>query len=725
MHFRQFALGSTAFVALALAALMPAAAQTRDPAIKIGDSDLGGVVTGPNGPEAGVWVIAETTDLPTKFAKMVVTDDKGRYVLPQLPKANYKVWVRGYGLVDSPKTDSAPGKYLDLKATPAPNEAAAAQYYPAIYWFAMLKIPDKSQFPGSGPAPAGNGMAKNQHSQENWLDGIKSNGCVGCHQIGGNGTRVVPKEFNVFKTSAEAWERRIQSGQAMTSMTQQIGRFDTQVALANFGDWTDRIAKGETPFAKPERPQGVERNIVVTEWDWGREKMYMHDEISTDRRNPTVNANGKIYGSPEYSTDDLPVLDPVTNTRSSITVGVRDPKTESSKNDLMAPSAYWGEEPIWDSQTNTHNPMMDQKGRTWFTTRIRPTPNPAFCKAGSDHPSAKFFPLAGSGRQLSLWDPKANKFTLIDTCFGTHHVSFAEDANNTLWASSGGAGGGAVGWFNTKLFDETGDEQKAQGWTPIVIDTSGKGPSAPWTEPGKPQEPGKNMRLNAGFYGVSPAPDGSVWGSVRTFPGQIVRVWPGANPPQTAISEVYNVPWNVADPDKQGYGPRGMDVDRQNRVWVPLSSGHMGVFDRRLCKGPLNGPTATGDHCPEGWTLYAFPGPQFKGVASKGSAEASYYTWVDQFNTSGLGADTPMATGNENESILALVDGKWVNMRVPYPNGFYAKGLDGRIDDPNAGWKGRGIWTTTGTRAPFHMEGGKGTLPKVVKIQIRPDPLAN
>ena len=715
-----------ALATIALLALLPAAAraQAPDPAIKIGEADIGGVVTGPKGPEAGVWVIAETNELGTKFAKMVVTDDKGRYVLPQLPKANYKVWVRGYGLVDSPKVDSAPGKSLNLAAVAAPDERAAAQYYPAIYWLSMLKIPGKEQFPGTGPAPAGNGMAKNQPSQENWLDGVKSNGCVGCHQLGSNGTRVVPKEFNTFKTSAEAWERRIQSGQAMTSMTQQIARFDVPLALKNFGDWTDRIAAGETPATKPERPQGVERNVVVSEWDWGREKMYMHDEISTDRRNPTVNANGKIFGSPEYSTDDLPVLDPVANSKTSIHVGVRDEKTDSSRTDPMAPSAYWGEEPIWDSRTDTHNPMMDQKGRTWFTTRIRPTANPAFCKAGSDHPSAKFFPLVGSGRQLSLWDPKTEKFTLIDTCFGTHHIAFAEDANNTIWASSGGAGGGAVGWFNSKMFDETGDEQKSQGWTPIIIDTSGKGPGQPFTEPGKPREDGKNMRLNAGFYGVSPAPDGSVWGSVRTFPGQIVRIVPGANPPATTISEVYNMPFNVKEGDK-GYGIRGMDVDRNGVVWAPLSSGHMGAFDRRKCKGPLNGPTATGDHCPEGWTLYPFPGPNFAGVDSKGSAEAAYYTWVDQFNTSGLGANTPMATGNENESILALVDGKWVNMRVPYPNGFYAKGLDGRIDDPNGGWKGRAIWTTTGTRAPFHMEGGKGTLPKVVKIQVRPDPLAN
>ena len=119
-------------------------------AIRIDGDDIAGVVTGASGPEAGVWVIAETTDLPTKFARIVVTDDKGQYLLPDLPKANYSIWVRGYGLVDSAKTTSAPGKILNLKAVPAPNAAAAAEYYPAIYWYSMLKIPPRTDFPGTG-----------------------------------------------------------------------------------------------------------------------------------------------------------------------------------------------------------------------------------------------------------------------------------------------------------------------------------------------------------------------------------------------------------------------------------------------------------------------------------------------------------------------------------------------------------------------------------------------
>jgi hypothetical protein len=106
-----------------------------------------------------------------------------------------------------------------------------------------------------------------------------------------------------------------------------------------------------------------------------------------------------------------------------------------------------------------------------------------------------------------------------------------------------------------------------------------------------------------------------------------------------------------------------------------------------------------------------------------GSAEASYYTWVDQHDTFGLGRNVPIATGNASDALLALVDGKFVVLRVPYPMGFYAKGMDGRIDDENAGWKGKGLWATYGTRTPFHVEGGKGTTSKVVRFQLRPDPL--
>jgi hypothetical protein len=677
-------------------------------AVRIDNDDIGGVVTSAKGPEAGVWVIAETTDLPTKFAKIVVTDDQGRYVMPDLPKANYSIWVRGYGLVDSPRVKAVPGKVLNLKAVVAPNEAAAAEYYPSIYWYSMLKIPDKSEFPS--------GKVK---SQNEWLNVVKTNGCVTCHQMGNKATRTIPKELGEFKSSADAWARRIVSGQAMTAMLTRINELGAEKANGLFGDWTDRIATGELPKSKPQRPQGVERNLVVTLWDWSNPKAYLHDEISTDKRNPTLNPNGLIFGATELSTDLLPVLDPVRHRAWEIKHPVRDPETPSAKTDPLSPSPYWGAEPIWDSQSNQHNPMYDEKSRVWFTARVRPPDNPAFCKKGSNHPSAKVFPLERATRHLSMYDPKTEKFTLISTCFATHHLVFAEDADHILWTSAGGGGAGAIGWLNRRMFDETGDEEKSQGWAPFILDTNGNGKRDEWVEPNEPVDPTKDKRVVIGYYGVAVNPiDGSIWGTSLGFPGYVTRFDPGKNPTETGLTEIYEAPLEI-----NGYGVRGMDIDRNGVVWVSLSSGHLGSFDRRKCK-VLNGPTATGKHCPEGWTLYQLPGPQFQNLTESGSVESSYYTWVDQFDTFGLGKDVPIATGNLNDALLALVNGKFITLRVPYPLGFYTKWMDGRIDDPKGGWKGKGLWATHGTRAPFHLEGGKGTKPKVVKFQLRPDPLA-
>jgi len=708
--------GIAVALSVAVSLIGSTAQQAVSESIRIDDDDIGGVVTGPNGPEAGVWVIAETADLPTRFVKIVVTDDQGRYVVPDLPKATYSVWVRGYGLVDSPKVRTEPGKIVNLKSVVAPNAAAAAEYYPAIYWYAMLKVPDKSEFPGTGLG--GNGIPVTLKSQAQWLDVVKTNGCYTCHQLGNKATRTIPKDLGHFTSSTEAWARRIVSGQAMTQMTNNIGRLDARRALALFADWTDRIAAGELPASKPTRPQGIERSVVVILWDWAGPKDYLHDEVSTDKRNPRVNANGLIYGATEESRDLFPVLDPVSHKATQVKMPVRDPNTPSSKQNPMTPSPYWGDEPIWDSQTSMHNPMFDEKGRVWFTSRVGAPANPDFCKRGSDHPSARLFPVDQSNRHLSMYDPKTGKITLIRTCFPTHHLVFAEDADNTLWTSAGGPQSGVIGWLNRKMFEETGDEARSQGWTALILDTNGNGKRDDYVEPNQPLDPTKDKRVVAAFYGIAVSPvDGTIWGTVLGFPGYVIRLNPGPNPPATALAEVFEPPF-------PGYGPRGMDVDRSGVVWTPLSSGHLASFDRRRCKGPLNGPTATGQHCPEGWTLHPFPGPQLQTVTDPGSAEATYYTWVDQHDTFGLGTNVPIATGNANEALLAFVNGKFVTLRVPYPMGFYTKWMDGRIDDPKGGWKGKGLWATYSTRAPFHIEGGKGTTSKVVKFQLRPDPLA-
>ena len=674
--------------------------------------DIGGVVHSTNGPEAGVWVIAETSELPTKFVRIVVTDDQGRYLMPDLPKATYDVWVRGYGLVDSPKLKVPPGRILNLNAVVAPNPRAAAEYYPAGYWFSLLKVPDKSEFPGTGPT--GNGIPPQMTSQGQWLRTLKSGGCTACHQLGTKGTREIPAELGTFDSHEAAWERRIQSGQAGGQMSGGLNQLGRQRALDVFADWTRRIAAGEVPEAPP-RPQGIERNVVITQWDWADPKSYLHDLVSTDRRKPTVNANGPLYGVLELSSDYLPVLDPVRHTASRVPLTVRDTATRPAAGTQMPqPSPYWGDELIWTSKNNVHNPMFDEQGRVWITSTVRPPDNPAFCREGSSHPSARLTPVNRAGRHLARYDPATKKLTLISTCFSTHHLMFAEDANRMLWTSGGGP---VVGWLDTRLFDETGDEERSQGWTALILDTNGNGKRDEHVEADQPVDPGKDKRVLAGFYGVAPAVDGSIWASSLGYPGSLVRLVPGPNPPATALAEIF-------EPPAPGYSPRGFDIDRNGVAWAAMASGHLASFDRRKCKGPLNGPTATGKHCPEGWTYYAEPLPQLKGVTDPGTVEASYYTWVDQFNTFGLGANIPINTGNAAEGLLALKDGGWVVLRVPYPMGFYTKWLDGRIDDPGAGWKGRGLWATISTRAPFHTEGGKGTTSKVLKFQLRPDPLA-
>jgi len=611
--------------------------------------------------------------------------------------------------VDSAKTQAVPGKILDLKAVVAPNAAAAAQYYPAIYWYTLMKIPPAADFGGATDIP------KNI-SRANWLRQMNNVDCIGCHQLGQQSTRTIPAQFG---SGRDAWMRRIQSGQYGEQMTGRIAGQFGGVPYKYFGDWTDRIAKGELPKTQPPRPQGVERNIVVTSWEWSTEKHYLHDLIASDRRNPTVNAYGPVYGSPEYSTDNMPILDPKTNKVTFFKMPVRDPGMPESLGPGHAASVkplqsspYWGDEKIWDTRANNHNAMFDKKGRVWIAASVRGRDNPAFCKKGSDHPSAKVFPLEQSSRQVAVLDPKTMKYSFVDTCFGTHHPQFGYDANDTLWLSGTGP---VAGWVNTKMFVETGDAARSQGWSPFILDTNGNGRRDGYVEPNQPVDPAKDKRIvpGSGPYAVMPHPtDGSIWYTVGVFAGSagFLRF-----DPATGLSEVFNVP-------KPYFGIRGADIDKQGVVWASMGSGHIGSFDRRKCKGLLSGPTATGDHCPEGWTFYRYPGPGFEGFET--SAEASYYTWVDQHNTFGLGENIPMSTANLNDGFVALKDGKMVMIRIPYPMGFYAKGFDGRIDDPNAGWKGRGLWSTNGDRTPWLMEGGRGSKPRAVHIQLRPDPLA-
>ena len=401
------------------------------------------------------------------------------------------------------------------------------------------------------------------------------------------------------------------------------------------------------------------------------------------------------------------------------------------------PSVFYGDEPLWERPADPHNPMFDELGRVWMTTKVRGDIVPEWCQEGSDNRFAQYYPTRRSSRQASYYDPATEDFGLIDTCFGTHHLQFGFTDDRMLYFSGGGD---VIGWINTRVWDETQDEKLSQGWCPMVVDTNGDGViTKPWNQPVGPLrsqneggggellvdfDPNLDTRMSPGSYGIIVDPVSNVaWGAGTEFPGRIYRMDIGDNPPDTCITEVYELP--VIDGQINAFGPRGLDVDKNGIVWTALSgSSHLASFDRSECE-VLNGPgVVDSQHCPEGWTFYESPGPRLKGTTVK--ADFHYYNWVDNYNALGLGENVPIATGSGSDSLKVLdpETGDWVVMRVPYPLGFYSRGLDGRIDDINGGWKGRAVWANYGTNFNWHTEGGKGTTSKMVKFQVRPDPLA-
>ncbi len=730
---RHFAGASVAAMLVAAALVSFSASGRAASGMQAVEADISGVVTSSNGPEEGVWVIAETTSLPTKFVKSAVTGDGGRYLIPDLPDATYDVWVRGYGLVDSDPVTAVPGDTVDLEATVAETPAEAARVYPANYWYSLIRPPATDEFPGTGED--GNGIAANLQHQDQWID-VQKQGCMLCHQLG---SRIIREIDNIdqFDSSLEAWDHRVRMGQRGSQMTNVMNRFGRERGLQMFADWSDRIATGAVPPAPP-RPQGVERNVVISMWEWGTDIDYIHDEIATDKRDPTINAGGPVYGV-NISNDELAILDPATHTATSLSVPLRvDPDTVPGMiaRSMPAPSRFYGDELIWNDPANPHNPMMDRKGRVWMTSAIRNRENPDYCGEGSDHPYAQYYPLASGFRSAVVYEPDREQFVLIDTCFGTHHLQFAEDENDTLYFSGGGQ---VIGWIDTRLYDETGDERLSQGWCPTVLDTNGDGAiTKPWNEPAQrgqvaEHDTALDTRVVIGSYGVigDPTDEKAIWISSNRFPGRLARLHVGDNPPESCVTEMYEVP-SVLDPnvppDKRGFGSRGIDIDRDGVIWTALSgSSHLASFDRREC-AVHNGPTSVeGRHCVEGWTLHPTPGPTIAGTNPPVRADYHYYNWVDQWDTLGLGRDVPIATGSNSDSLLALDPdtGEWTVLRVPYPQGFFTRGLDGRIDDPNAGWKGRGVWATYGAAATWHIEGGVGVKPGMLKFQVRPHPLAN
>jgi hypothetical protein len=506
----------------------------------------------------------------------------------------------------------------------------------------------------------------------------------------------------------------------------------------------------------------------------------MHDEIATDKNHPTVNAGGPVYAV-SAGHGQLVVMNPKENSTVSMDIPTRAPKADvpSRFPAPSFPSLHWGNEHLWGNPpynpADPHNPMMDSKGRVWTTSKIRGNQEPTWCSDPTlGNKSADWFPLRNSGRQASYYDPKTSKWQLIETCYSTHHLQFDNDPDETVYFNE--LSGPIFGWIDTKVYDatlaQTKDEFKAEqtavGWCGQVVDTNGDGKiTKPWNvqtgrgatveavlyagdtaggapargaapggaargaAPGAGQgrggagqaaaafDPKLDTMVSYSMYSVIPSPvDDSVWGISETFPGILVRLQRGNNPPYSCKTQIFKVP-------APGFDPRGVDIDSNGVVWTALAaSSHLASFDVRKCKD-LTGPQKTdGSQCQEGWTLYQTTGPKLKGTDVP--ADFHYYNWVDRANISGFGANTPFATGSNSDALLALnpQTKEWITLRVPYPLGFYSRGMDGRIDDPNGGWKGRGLWANYGTHFVWHIEGGKGTKGKVVHFQVRPNPLA-
>jgi len=654
----------------------------------IDENDIGGEVISEDGPEVGVWVIAETRDLLTNFRKIVVTDEEGKFVVPDLPVTDanggdvtYDVWVRGYGLMDSDPVEASPGETLTLEAVIAESPHEAAEIYPANYWYSLYEPPAASDFPGTGPlADGGNGINPSMQSQQEWISQTKL-GCELCHQVGNEHTR--------HHSNPGQWETLIKKAGSMESSANAFG---LDAFVNTYSDWGARIAAGEVP-PQPPRPQGIERNFVITQWEWGNQFTYAHDEVATDKRNPFLYPYGKVWGV-DLGRDHIIAVDPVTHEAFEWDV----PTRGGFKTRWCAQPGFctWK---VYNNPANPHNPMLDENGLLWITTQIRSeaaADRPDFCTEKDSN-----FIFAGH-RQAGYFDTNTEEFALINTCFGTHHLQF--DNDGVLWFSGDSA---YIGWVDTNEIDSGNcgvescpSEVDAQDWSQVLVDANGDNVC--------------DTPVFGFHYGIIPNPtDGSVWtGVLAGFPGQIQRF-----DPATGCHEVY-------EPPLPGYGPRGIDVDTEGNIWTCLGgSGHVAKFDRSQCAQTWG----TGDQCSEGWTLWETPGPQMKGAPdgpNDGSADFHYYNWVDQFNTLGMGENTVICNGTGSDSLLAFNHDteQFTIIRVPYPLTFYQRGLDGRIDDPAAGWKGRGLWVDYGNDPIKHVETGMG---QVAQVQFRPDPLAH
>ena len=695
--------------------------------IAIDGDDIGGVVTGAEGPEAGVWVIAETTDLPTKFAKIVVTDDRGRYLDArsaegELQRLGARLRARRF----AEGRRRRPGKTLNLTAVAAPNAARgrASTTRPAT-GSRCCRCPDKSEFPGTGPT--GNGIAPTH--EEPGASGCASSSRAAARRATSSATRARAR-FPTALGTFDVVGRGVGAADAVRTGRRQHDQrrstsSATQRALTMFADWTDRIAAGEVPPAPP-RPQGIERNVVITEWDWADPKAYLHDEVSTDRRNPT-----RQRERPDLRRARAERRLPAgARSRATHTIepraadGARSDTRRRRRPTMPQPSPYWGDEVDLDQQEQRPQPDA-RRARAASGSRPpcgRPTTR-TFCKAGLDASVGEAVPDRSgrpAPRDVRPEDEEADAHQHLLR----HAPPDVRRGREQHAVDERRRAGGRLAEHEDVRRDRRRGEVAGLDRAHPRHQRQRQARRVRRAQPAGRSDEGQAHRRRRSTPSRR-RPTARSGARCSASPARSSGSCPGANPPETALAEVYEPPFD---------NPRRRCRASRRAAWTSIATASSGRRSRAAtwrasiaasARGRSTARRRPASTAPRAGRSIAEPLPQFKGVTDSGSAEASYYTWVDQFDTLGLGANTPINTGNASEG-AAGAEGRQVGRAARAVSDWAStrSGWTAASTIPNAGWKGRGLWATVSTRAPFHMEAGKGTTSKVMKFQLRPDPLA-
>ena len=432
-----------------------APARLRTVRIAIDADDIGGVVTSANGPEAGVWVIAETTDLPHQAAKIVVTDDRGP--LPACLTCRRRTTRCGCAAMASSireGADSAPGKLLNLTAVVAPS---ASRSGPVLSGRSTGMPCSRCLRRASSPAPVsnGNGISRERQSQAEWVSRLKTRRLrQACHQLGNKATRELSPKLGTFKSSVDAWEHRVQVGQAGPNMVNQMQQHGPAGADA-VGRLTDRVKGGEADL-RPARPQGLERNVVLTQWDYGdAKKYYARRQRDRQAESDSVNANGPIYIDPRSA----PTTSTVRRSREDTP-----PMPVRCRFATRRSSSVHSE--VWCSPRRTgatsrsgrgrrrpHSSMMDAQGRVWTASRIREDNNPDLVQGWVEPPVGEA--VSDHEERPAAHDVRSEDQAVDDD----RHLLPAR----TTWSSTtrtccgspteGATGDGdVIGWVDTKMY---------------------------------------------------------------------------------------------------------------------------------------------------------------------------------------------------------------------------------------------------------------------------------